>query len=205
MKRSNINISSMRKHGPRFALASLSLAVLVGCGPSHVPTPQADAVYTAAINHCKTQEDVGLETCVAAYRQAVTRAEKEMPRFMSVEECEKYYGECRDARNSGGSGNDSNSWVMPLVAGYVAAEMIDELGDAYESRYHRKNNYQYTAFRGSPTSSAKTYMPSTEYKKIAPPPKVKPKPTIKSKSGFGSTAKAKSSWGSSSRSSGWGG
>jgi uncharacterized protein YgiB involved in biofilm formation len=202
MKRSMINISKMRKHGPRFALGTLSLAILAGCSPE----PQTRIVYVETVDECKNQPGVSTEACMAAYQQAKARAEREMPRFMSVEECEKYYGECRDTKG-GNSSNDNggNNWVMPLVAGYVAAEMIDELGDAFESRHYRKNNYQYVPFRGSPTSSYKSYSTATEYKKVAPPPKAKPKPTIKSKSGFGSTAKAKSSWGSSSRSSGWGG
>lgn len=198
-KRSKINIDSMRKSpGIRFALAPLALLVLTACDQGQ----SNDTVTVKIPDECKNQPGVDTRQCTLAYYRAVERSKNEMPRFTDAAECEQYYGECKTAQN--GSGGD---WFIPFAAGYIASEMLDDLGDGYKSRYYRRHNHTYTPFRGSVNSNMTTYRSSTEYKKVAPKPKLPVvKSTATSRSGFGNSAKAKSSWGgSSSRSGGWGG
>ena len=215
MKRSKfIDLNRMRKSkAGLFALAPLAMAVMAGCSDSAQAEKELAQIN---LEGCKDQDNISVAECEAAYRNALRKAsQQEMPRFNNMAECQQYYGECRRP-------DDGSSVIVPLMAGYIAAEMIDELGDAYESSYYRKNHYRSYKHRNYPPSNtvvinnygSNRSTTSSGSSTVTEPKKTQIKPTVKpkviktvtqSRSGFGSTAKAKSSWGGSSRSGGWGG
>lgn len=229
MKRSaSINIARMVKWMPRFVLAPVAAAVLSACGDA-APEPEK---FLSNVDDCSGMPSRQAVTqCEASYYKAIAKAEKELPRFTSREECEKLYGTCeappvqpgQQAQNSGGNNSNAGSFLVPAMAGYIAAQMVNDLGDGFRDRsYHyrelerrkreRENDQLYgtgysqpgysTANNGAAAKNS-NHQPKP---KVAPPP-AKPKQPAKTESrgGWGSSAGNKNSWGGGSKGSGWGG
>lgn len=195
MKRTrSINLASMVKSRPAFVLAPLFLAVLAGCSED---TSQMVTTFPSNVDTCDgmaSREKV--TACEVAYYKALNTAEKERPRFTTMEECAQLYGRCEKP-------SDGSSFLVPALTGYVIASMMHDLGDSFRDRgryyqdEYRRRDYSFNApvVIGSNTGYANS---NNSYKsappKAAPPPKPKPaKPA--SSGGFGSTSSAKKSWG----------
>jgi uncharacterized protein YgiB involved in biofilm formation len=232
MKRSSsINIARMVKWVPHFVLAPVAAAVLSACGDA-APEPEK---FLSNVDDCSGMPSRQAVTqCEAAYYKAIAKAEKELPRFTSREECEKIYGTCeappaqsgQQAQNSGSNNsNSADSFLVPAMAGYIAAQMVNDLGDGFRDRSHyyrdlerRKREREYDQLYGTgysqPGYSSTTANNGAAAKnsnhqpkpKVAPPP-AKPKQPAKTESrgGWGSSAGNKNSWGGGSKGSGWGG
>lgn len=228
MKRSaSINIERMVKWMPRFVLAPIAAAVLSACGDA---TPEPEK-FLSNVDDCSGMPSRQAVTqCEASYYKAVAKAEKELPRFTSLEECEKIYGTCgapttQQGQTQNGTSNNGNGFLVPAMAGYIAAQMVDDLGDGFRDRshYHRelerqrrdlerqrrdlerqKRDREYSQSYGAGTTAKNNGY--QQKPKVAPPP-AKPKQPAKTESrgGWGSSAANKNSWGSSSKGSGWGG
>tara|TARA_Y100001936_G_C15968555_1_gene609750 strand:- start:325 stop:954 length:630 start_codon:yes stop_codon:yes gene_type:complete len=209
MKRTkNINLSAMRKKGRAFALAPLALAIVTGCAPE----PKEQVKFVTSIDDCENTTSMTQEQCEAAYVRAVAEAERTSPRYQYHDDCTREFGECRR--------NDDGIFV-PMMAGMILSELIDEAGDVMEAKYKHRNTHPVYKYRGS--GSYKNKIMTADGHVIGSPNKstmtvsksaLKPKPKPKvtktlTRGGFGSKAAAKSSWGSSSKSSssrgGWGG
>ncbi len=209
MKRSkSINLTSMRKAPLLWKPLSASIALLslVACGSGQ----QTEEVFLALNpNDCADKTELTLEQCEVAYQQAQAEAERTAPRFASRDDCYAEYGSgnCRQS-NSGG-------FFMPFMAGYMVSSLISDMTypryyNPVYSRYDRSRGYG-TIVTGSGYPLRDSYgngsyrVPASSTKAQAPA-KIKPKVTkTVSKGGFGSSASAKSSWGSSKFSGGWGG
>jgi len=213
MKKSKtINLRSMRKQARAFALAPLALAIMAGCSPE----PKESVKFVTDIDDCTDNTDLSVEQCEAVYSRAVKDAENTSPRYQHINDCQREFGSCE---------RNDNGVFVPLMAGFIVSELIDEAGDVMEAKYRRghvnpvynykgRGQYNNQIMTADGNFIGKSNSKSFSVDKSALQAKPKPQVTKTiSRGGFGSKAAAKSSWGSSSKSSssrgssrgGWGG
>ena len=204
-KTRHIDLSLLRKKARKFSLAPISVgiaAALSGCGGE----PQEQVRIVSSVDDCVNQTELSLAQCEVAYQQALEEAERTGPRYQQQYLCEADFGQCQQS---------SSGFWSPFVTGYIVAEIIDEVGDAFERKHRRRYNPVYTyqkrgsSYRHQIMTADGTFLGTagkSSYK--VPSSATKPKPavtrTIK-RGGFGSQASAKSNWGGGKSSKGWGG
>ncbi|RDV29250.1 DUF1190 family protein [Alteromonas aestuariivivens] len=196
----SINLAQMRKG---FALKPLSVGI-AGILLSACADDRQEAKIYTSLEDCTRDNPGATAQCEAAYKTALDEAARTSPRFNSEYDCEYEFGanQCRQAE-SGGS-----SFFVPFMAGYMVSSLLSP------NRYYSQPIYTsyspYSPFR-SRWISADGYVFDGDIRKRdyrVSPDVYKPKPTVNrtiNRGGFGSSVRAKSSWGSSSRSGGWGG
>ncbi|MDT0596641.1 DUF1190 domain-containing protein [Glaciecola petra] len=207
MKRTSfLDLKLMRKRSRTFVLAPISLAVMAGCssGPS-----EEEVKFVKSVAECESTTSLSEADCQAAYEQALKDAEATAPRYQYERDCENEFGNCQ---------RTSSGFFVPFMAGYIVAEIIDEVGDSFERKHRYRHSYPTYLYSGSGsyrnkimTSDGFVVGSPGQRSYRMPREALKPKPAVTrtiSRGGFGSAASAKSNWGSakSSRSSrGWGG
>ncbi|WP_088332395.1 DUF1190 family protein [Lacimicrobium sp. SS2-24] len=193
---SGINLNRMRKG---FAVKPLAIGVatvmLSACG-----NRQEASVYTSP-DDCIDDNPEFAQQCRAAYEQALQEAARTAPKYNSAQDCEYDFGQqqCRQVETNSGS------FFMPFMAGYMLSNLMSPRGyysqplftsyspySSYRNRWITSDGYDYGSLR-----NRNLRVGEDAFKK-----KPAVTRTIK-RGGFGSTVRAKSSWGSSSRS--WGG
>jgi len=173
--------------------------ILSGCGAE-----KEDATIYTSLEDCKQDYPGAVERCEAAYQTAVDEAMRTSPRFSSEYDCEHEFGpnQCQQVNNGGGS------FFMPFMAGYMVSSLLSP------SRYYSQplyTSYSYNSPFRSRWITADGYVFDGDIRKRnyrVNKDVYKPKPTVNrtmKRGGFGSSVRAKSSWGSSSRKGGWGG
>ncbi|WP_413113593.1 DUF1190 domain-containing protein [Thaumasiovibrio sp. DFM-14] len=201
MKRSKtINADHLRKEWRWFTLAPIAAAVLTGCGDKEV-----DGTIYQSVADCVDDNPAQSESCQSAYELALVDAERTAPKYNSLADCQAEFG------SNSCMHNPQNNWFMPAMTGFMFARMLNG------SQYYSQPMY-YSTYPGSIYYDRWTTADGYRYDRVSQRTKVKipsedmkTKPTVSrtiKRGGFGSTAKAKSSWSSSkssSRSSGWGG
>jgi uncharacterized protein YgiB involved in biofilm formation len=195
-KRSSvINLARLRKHHTVKPIAVSVAAVMLGA----CSDPKEEAIVFTGLNDCLEQMPGQEEKCEVAYQQALQEAARTAPKYDSARDCEYDFGadRCVVQRDNG------SSWFMPLMAGYIIRDLMSpsfypqplftsySRHSPYRYRWITAGGYDYGDFR---------YRNLRVNKKYSPPPTVNR--TIK-RGGFGSSVRAKSSWGSSRK--GWGG
>lgn len=196
----HINLSRMRK---TFSVKPLALGVasvmLSACGAER----EEAKIYTS-IDDCKQDYPDAVEKCEAAYKTAAEEALRTSPRFNSEYDCEYEFGpnQCRNVNTGGGS------FFIPFMAGYMVSSLLSP------NRYYSQPLYTSSSYN-SPFRSrwitADGHVFDGDIRKRnyrVSKDQLKPKPTVNrtmKRGGFGSSVRAKSSWGSSSRKGGWGG
>lgn len=197
-KRSNtINLTKMRKAFTAKPLAlGVSSIMLAACSDD-----RQEAMIFTSLDECKNQYPEYSASCDAAYQQAIAEASRTSPKFQSQRDCETDFGDnqCVAYRSDNGQ-----SWFMPFMAGYMVSGLFSNrhyssplftshsYGSPYRYRWIGADGYDYGDYRMR--------------KKKVSPKAFTPKPTVSrtiSRGGFGSSVRAKSSWGSSKG--GWGG
>lgn len=194
----SINLSSMRKS---FSVKPLALGVaaifLSACGDKQ------DAAVFTSVDDCTDANPEFAEKCKTAYDDAVKEAERTGPKYNSQRDCESEFGDnqCRVVQR------DSGSFFMPFMAGYMLSNLMSPSG--YYSQpmftsYSRSSSYRnrWVGADGYDFGDNRRRTMKVSEKSL------KPKPTVTktmSRGGFGSSVRAKSSWGSSSKKGGWGG
>ncbi len=124
--------------------------------------------------------------------------------YTSLEDCKHEFGpnQCQYVNNSSGS------FFMPFMAGYMVSSLLSP------NRYYSQplyTSYSYNSPFRSRWITADGYVFDGDIRKRkyrVNKDVYKPKPTVNrtmKRGGFGSSVRAKSSWGSSSRKGGWGG
>ncbi len=193
----HINLIHMRK---AFALKPLAVGVagvlLSAC------TQRQDAEIYTSLDECKSDYPEAPERCEAAYERAISEAERTAPRFDRETDCEYEFGDnrCQYVQTSSGS------FFMPFMAGYMVSQLMSP--NRYYSQPLYTSTSPYSSFR-SRWVTADGYVFDGNIRKRnyrVRPDTLKQKPTVTrtmSRGGFGSSVRAKSSWGSSR--SGWGG
>lgn len=194
----SINLASMRKG---FSVKPLALGItaifLSSCGDKEEAT-----VFTSAEDCTNANPELAAK-CKVAYAEAVAEAERTGPKYNSQRDCESEFGnnQCHAVNNSSGS------FFMPFMAGYMLSNLMSPRGyysqpmftsysrySPYRNRWIGADGYDFGDYR-------KRNMRVSEKA-------LKPKPTVSKtmkRGGFGSSVRAKSSWGSSSKKGGWGG
>jgi uncharacterized protein YgiB involved in biofilm formation len=194
----SINLTSMRKS---FSVKPLALGVaaifLSACGDK-----QEAAVFTS-VNDCTNANPEFAAQCKTAYDDALKEAERTGPKYNSQRDCESEFGSNQCTSVQSGSG----SFFMPFMAGYMLSNLMSPRGyysqpmftsfsrnSSYRNRWVGADGYDFGDNR------RRTMRVSEK--------SLKPKPTVSktmSRGGFGSSVRAKSSWGSSAKKGGWGG
>ncbi|MGS2721928.1 DUF1190 family protein [Paraglaciecola aestuariivivens] len=201
IKRSQtINLSTMRKC---FSVKPLALGVAAIC-LSACGNKQEATVYTS-VEDCTDANPEFAQQCQTAYQDALVEAERTGPKYNSKNDCEAEFGnnQCHVVQNSSGSG----SFFMPFMAGYMLSNLMSPRGyysqpmftsyspySHYRHRWIGADGYDFGDYRRRNMRVSEKAL--------------KPKPTVTktmSRGGFGSSVRAKSSWGSSSKKGGWGG
>ncbi len=193
---SSINLSAMRKS---FSIKPVALGVtaifLSSCGD------REDAqIYTSPEDCARSNPEFAAQ-CETAYQQAVAEAERTGPKYNSQRDCEYEFGpnQCQYVQNQSGS------FFMPFMAGYMLSNLMSPRY-RYQPMFTSYSPYSPYRHRwiGSDGSNYGDYhRRSFRVKENA----FKPKPTVNKtmkRGGFGSSVRAKSSWGSSKKG-GWGG
>ncbi len=182
----------MRK---RLTVAPLAASfLLTGCGEE-----QQTAHIYSTLDGCIDANPDAVSQCEAAYQKATDEAAKTAPKYASRRDCEYDFGV-----NQCHSGNSGGSFFMPFMAGFMLSNLMSP---NYYSQPLFTSYSRYSPNRYSWIGADGRNFGDNRYKRVKVNKSAfKQKPavtrTIK-RGGFGSTAKAKSSWGS--KRSGWGG
>lgn len=195
---SGINLSRMRKG---FMLKPLALGVaaimLSACGDSE------EAKIYKSVDECSSDNPDNVQACEAAYQQAQQEAKRTAPKYNSRQDCEYDFGaeQCRSVQSSSGS------FFMPFMAGYMLSNLMSPGG--YHSQPMFSSYSPYSSYRNRWMGADGHVFGDTRQRSVRVDKDVfKPKPTVNktmSRGGFGSSVRAKSSWGSKGSSKGWGG
>jgi uncharacterized protein YgiB involved in biofilm formation len=193
-----INLSRMRKG---FVMKPLALGVtaimLTACGGG-----EEAKIYKTA-DECGNDNPDNVQACQAAYQQAQQEAERTAPKYNSRQDCEYDFGaeHCRNVQSSSGS------FFMPFMAGYMLSNLMSPRG--YNSQPMFSSSSPYSSYRNRWMGADGNVFGDVRQRTVRVDKDVyKPKPTVNktmSRGGFGSSVRAKSSWGSKSSSRGWGG
>ena len=203
MKRSqSICLTAMRKSAaaaltpkviPKAKPLALAIATATLMACSQQPQEVAESAFKN-VEECVVSNSGTLSECQKAYDKAMAEAQQNAPRFTNQEACNINYGEnCVQQRDSNG-----NSWFMPAMAGFLIGQALNNNRQVYSQPLYpavgggfNRNSYS--------TGDGRNQNFSPDRK-----PVIKKVESTKSRSGFGSTAAAKSNWGGKT-SGGWGG
>ena len=202
-KTKSISLSRLRKaeiFSPVTKPISLAVAsasfLLVSCSGG-----KEEAYVASNAQDCADNTELTLEQCEVAYKQALAESEKTAPRYKSRNACEQEFGsnQCYQSNNSSGI-------FMPLMAGYLIGSLMDRshYNPVYGysgSNYGLRNNYVLSDGTSIGSRHKKYVHVNKNDVRTSKPKQTK---TI-SRGGFGSSASAKSSWGTTKSRSSWGG
>ncbi|GAC21962.1 DUF1190 family protein [Paraglaciecola arctica] len=194
----SINLVSMRKS---FSVKPLALGIaaifLTACGDDQ------DAAVFTSVDDCTNANPEFAAKCKTAYEDAVKEAERTGPKYNSQSDCETEFGnnQCRVVQR------DSGSFFMPLMAGYMLSNLMSPRGYYSQPMFtsHSRNSSYRNRWIGA---DGHDFGDNRRRTMKVSEKSLKPKPTVTktmSRGGFGSSVRAKSSWGSSSKKGGWGG
>lgn len=196
----HINLNAMRK---AFAAKPLALGIasifLTACGGNR---DQA-AIYNN-VDDCIQDNPEQSQACQAAYREALTEAERTGPKYANQRLCEDEFGrnQCYQAQTGSGS------FFMPLMAGFMLGNMMSSGRYYSQPMYTSYSPYSPLRYRWM-TADGYDYGDMRRKYVRTRSDTFKPKPTVNrtlKRGGFGSSVRAKSTWGSSkSTRSSWGG
>lgn len=199
IKRSGtINLSRMRKcFAPKPLAIGVATVFVAACSDN-----KQDASVYANADDCINENPEQAQQCKKAYEDALLEAERTGPKYNSQNDCETEFGanQCRQVNNSSGS------FFMPFMAGYMLSNILSPRGYHYQPMYTSYSRYSPYRNRWL-TADGYDYGDSRKRKFKVGKNAYTPKPTVTktmSRGGFGSSVRAKSSWGSSKKS-GWGG
>ena len=122
------------KRSRRVALTTLTaagVAAVQACNSADWgEEPSVDAQPFASVAECEQSGQVPASTCQQAYGEALANHEQSAPRFESQALCEEEFGTGRCQPRIAGS----NSFWMPILAGFMIGRMMDR-NDRYYYRY----------------------------------------------------------------------
>lgn len=193
-----INLDRMRKcFSPKPLAVGIATVFVAACSDNR----QDAQVYLNA-EDCVGDNPEFAEQCLTAYQRALAEAERTGPKFNSERDCEYDFGDnqCRRVETQSGS------FFMPFMAGYMLSNLMSPRGYYYQPMYTSYSRYSPVRYRWI-ASDGFDYGDYRKRKFRVKDSSFKPKPTVTktmSRGGFGSSVRAKSSWGSTKKS-GWGG
>ncbi len=193
----NINLARMRKAvSPKPLALGVATVMLSGCGDD-----REQAMVFTNLDDCVNQLPEQAEQCQLAYQSALAEAERTAPKYNSQSSCEYEFGanQCTSYRADNGS-----SWFMPFMAGYMLSSLSSPryYSTPMFTSYSPYSSYRYRWIGADGKDFGDFRKRNLKVSKKAFAPKPTVSRTIK-RGGFGSSVRAKSSWGSSRG--GWGG
>ena len=194
---SSVNLSSMRKvFSAKPVAVGVSAVLLAACSDD-----REEAYFFANLDECKDQYPEYSAVCQSAYSEALQEAARTSPKYNYMSSCESEFGvnQCVPYQAANGS-----SWFMPFMAGYMISGLFSNrhYSSPLFTSYSYSSPYRYKWIG----SDGYIYGEYKTRKKKVRKDAFKPKPTVTrtiKRGGFGSSVRAKSSWGSSRG--GWGG
>lgn len=195
-----INLSRMRKHFvPKPLAIGVTSVFLAACADD-----RQDAVIYKDALECANANPEHAQTCETAYEQALAEAQRTGPKYNGMRDCESDFGpnQCYPVQQN------SNSFFMPLMAGYMIGNLLSPSRYHYQPMFTSYSPYSSYRYRWL-TADGYDYGDLRKRRYKVRPDAFKAKPTVSrtiKRGGFGSSVRAKSSWGSRSGSKGgWGG
>lgn len=170
----------------RLALMAVAIPAAVGGCDNAAITGDTGPDWQGAAIDCSTAELMQTDGCKAELERMIATS----PRFGSEQECEgAVSGNCERTDEGG-----QTTWIGPTTGfftGFLLARALDDVGDAFE----RKRRYGSTGYGGGYRSSYPDITRKGGYPVNAPAPPPPARAITKSRSGFGSTSSARSSFG----------
>ncbi|WP_018416957.1 DUF1190 domain-containing protein [Teredinibacter turnerae] len=209
MKRSqHVLLPRLRKGVFPAKRLAVAIAAVVAAGCS---MKQEAKIFTS-VDECESDANYTQAECAAAYEKALADARKTAPRYSSRSDCEYEFGpgSCQNYSSGPGIG----SYFIPAMAGFMIGQALQHRSNGYYGPaynpvfYHYDGGYNRNRAPVWTTADGTTLGNGSKRSVNVGKSTFKPKPAVTrtmSRGGFGSTASAKSSWGGSSRSGGWGG
>ncbi|KAB7763771.1 DUF1190 domain-containing protein [Xanthomonas maliensis] len=180
-------------------MAAVPAALLTGCGSE----PETGVVLQSASDCYQLKQEQGsIEQCLKAYDEATAKHRQSAPRFGSRYECDAQFGSCTEVDEQG-----QHSWIPPMggfLLGYALGNMTS--GGSYGYRYGGAIPL-YRDYRSGGFYKPNGDLASDRIGTVRGRSGAIDMPTraiTVSRSGFGSSAAARSSFGGG-RSSGFGG
>jgi uncharacterized protein YgiB involved in biofilm formation len=174
-------------------MAAAIPVVIAGCEPAP-PTGQV----LASVSECDYQTDVDPQQCRAEYEKARAEHERVAPRFDSNSACNDQFGQCTAVTTERGQTN----WIPPMTGfllGYVAGDLMNRGGGGGYYRvggssplYRDYRSGDYLKPSGD-IASDRTGKVTGKAGNTSPPARA----ITVSRSGFGSSSAARSSFGGS--------
>ena len=193
-----INLGRMRKSFlPKPLALGVATVFLSACADN-----RQDATVYRTVQDCVDENPEFAQECQSAYQDALAEAERTGPKYASQRDCEYEFGsnQCRYVESGSGS------WFMPFMAGYMLSDLLSPRRYSTQPMYTSYSRYSPLRYRWMAADGydyGDIRKKNFKVGKNAFTPKPAVTKTIK-RGGFGSSVRAKSSWGSS-RKSGWGG
>jgi uncharacterized protein YgiB involved in biofilm formation len=194
----SIDLRSMRKS---FSLKPLTIGI-AGVLLSACSSDREEAIVFNTLDECVNSNPSAAAQCETAYKGALEEAARTAPKYNTANDCEFEFGpnQCQQV------GSGSGSFFMPFMAGYMVSSLLSprpyyqpmftsySRNSPYRNRWIGADGRDFGGLNNKRLSVSKSVFDK--------------KPAITrtiQRGGFGSTVRAKSSWGSTSRSKGWGG
>lgn len=177
-------------------------SIVAGCEEEK---PQEMSVFKD-VDDCVSSKLMTEDQCKNAFEASAKEHERNGPKFNSRELCEQEYGagQCSPRPVSQGS---SESVFMPMMTGFMAAQVLNSINDNNRTNCNYANNYcnpvvpqplyhpagNYSTYRTAGNYTVATPSSATSRSVTVRPSVVTS--TVRSTGGFGTQAAARSSWG----------
>lgn len=167
-----------RSRNARLVLMGFSPLALTACEGGQ------EALIYPSVAECAAGGVVSQAECQSAFEQSQVEAETNSPRYLSRADCIADFGEAQC-----GPAPHSQGFFMPFMTGFLIARALDGSGGYRSQPLYRPRSGEWT------TNGGYTVGRNTG-KVIVDPAAAKPQRAItQSRSGFGSRAAARGSWG----------
>ncbi|CAD7715088.1 hypothetical protein LMG31884_14570 [Xanthomonas hydrangeae] len=180
-------------------MAALPAALVTSCGSE----PETGVVLQSASDCYQIkQEQSDIQQCLKAYDEAVTKHQQAAPRFNTRYECDEQFGSCTAVQTAQGQ----QSWIPPMggfLLGYALGNMTGGGGYRYGGSIPLYRDYRSGGYYKPNGDLASNRVGTVRGRSGAID--MPSRAITVSRSGFGSSAAARSSFGSGGRSSGYGG
>lgn len=194
----NIDLRSMRK---AFSLKPLTVGI-AGVLLTACSSQREDAIVYTTLEDCVGENPSAAAQCEIAYQGALEEAARTSPKYNTASDCEYEFGpkQCQEVRTQSGS------FFMPFMAGYMVSSLLSPR-PYYQpmfTSYSPNSSYRYRWIGADGRDFGGLNKKRYSVSKSVFDKKPAVTRTIQ-RGGFGSSVRAKSTWGSRSGSKGWGG
>jgi len=108
-----------RSRSIELALMGTVPLLLAACDPAR--EPPGSALLYQSLQQCISEGKVSVDVCRTTYEQALEAQERLAPRYGSLAECAREFGDqCRPVVQSSG-----DHWFMPALAGFLVGRALD--------------------------------------------------------------------------------